>query len=320
MVHRQPIGESFWRWHHGTVAEFPDVEAVWRESDTSSGATTGMDLRRRGPLRGPSARAYLVMMLGLYVLDQDDAAWTKTFIDALGLVGFEQKAARQALTRSAAGGWLTQIRDGRRVRWNLTPRGREFLRSAEARLFATGPERDWDGDWLVLLTSVPEKHRMLRHALRTSLGWAGFGSLGAGVWISPHPSRADEARQVLGSLGDQVQGTLLHSRLDDPADRQRLAAQAWEVSELDAHYRAFIDRFAAARPDTPGDTLAQQVHMFYEWRRLLLADPGLPPTLLPPDWSGEHARRLFLDRHAAWNRPAHTWWRASETEIGTPHS
>jgi phenylacetic acid degradation operon negative regulatory protein len=302
------------------VIEFPHVEAVRAGTDTPGGATVGADPRRQGPLRGPSARAYLLMVVGLYVLDQDDAAWTKTFLDALGLVGFEQKAARQALTRSAATGWLTQIRDGRRVRWQLTPRGREFLRAAEARLFATGPERDWDGDWLVLLTTVPEKHRRLRHALRTSLGWTGFGSLGPGVWISPHPSRADEARQVLDSLGDQVQGTLLHSRLDDPADRQRLAAQAWDISELDARYRAFIGRFAFARPDSPGDALAHQVHMFYEWRRLLLADPGLPPTLLPPDWSGEHARRVFLDQHAAWDEPARTWWRASETEIGTPHA
>jgi phenylacetic acid degradation operon negative regulatory protein len=311
------------------VIEFPDVDdSAWTETATFGGAaadtvgpgTAGMDLRRRGSLRGPSARAYLLMVLGLYVLDQDDAAWTRTFLDALGLVGFEQKAARQALTRSAAAGWLTQIRDGRRVRWRLTPRGLAFLRAAERRLFATGPERDWDGDWLMLLTTVPEKHRRLRHALRTSLGWAGFGSLGPGVWISPHPSRAAEARQVLDSLGEQVQGTLLYARLDDPGDRQRMAAQAWDVSELNARYRAFIERFAAVRPDSTGDALAQQVHMFYEWRRLLLIDPGLPPALLPRGWSGEHARRLFLDRHAAWDGPAHTWWRASEAEIGTQHT
>jgi DNA-binding transcriptional regulator PaaX len=117
---------------------------------------------------------------------------------------------------------------------------------------------------------------------------------------------------VLDVLGDHVQGTLLHARLDDPDDRQRLAAQAWDVSVLDARYRSFIERFASARPATPGDALAQQVHMFYERRRLLLADPGLPPTLLPSGWSGERARRLFLDRHTAWDEPAHAWWRASE--------
>lgn len=279
--------------------------------------SAGLRRHRQGALRGPSARAYLLMVIGLYILDRgDDAAWTRTLVDALGLAGFEEKATRQALTRSATAGWLIQERNGRRVRWRLTPRGRDFLLAAKKRLFATGLERDWDGDWLVLLTTVPEKHRRLRHSLRTSLGWAGFGSLGPGAWISPHPSRADEVRQVLDSLGDQVQGTLLHARLDDPDERHRLAAQAWDISDLDARYRSFIERFTAAAPGSPGDSLAQHVHMLYEWRRLLLVDPGLPPTLLPPDWNGEHARRLFFDRHNAWDGPARAWWRTREADIG----
>jgi phenylacetic acid degradation operon negative regulatory protein len=270
---------------------------------------------RRGVLRGPSARAYLLMLLGQFVLDQQDGpVWTGTLVDALGLVGFEERTARQALARSQAAGWLAAERRGRRVRWQVTPEGRRLLRSGRARLFAPGPERDWDGDWLVLLTTVPERHRELRHLLRSSLGWAGFGSLGPGVWISPHPSHADEARQVLRSLGTVVQGTLLHARLDDPAERERLVAQAWDTSELAARYKVFIERFAEVEPGSPAEALAQRTHLLYEWRRLVLADPGLPPALLPPDWSGEQARRLMLERSARWERPALAWWRAREAE------
>jgi len=275
------------------------------------------DLRRPGPLRGPSARAYLLFVLGEYALEQGESAWTQTVVDALGLVGFEEKAARQALSRSAAAGWLTAERSGRRVRWRITPTGHRFLVAARDRLFAPGPDRDWDGDWLVLLTTVPETRRQLRHRLRTSLGWAGFGSLGPGVWISPHPSHADEARQVLRALGDEVRGTLLHARLDDPAERHRLVAEAWDVPALDAQYQAFVERFAAARPRTPADGLAELLHLGYHWRRLLLLDPGLPPTLLPPDWSGERARQLLLDRQAAWHRLAGAWWQAREQETST---
>jgi phenylacetic acid degradation operon negative regulatory protein len=82
--------------------------------------------------------------------------------------------------------------------------------------------RDWDGDWLVLVTTVPEHHRNLRHRLRTALGWAGFDSMAPGVWISPHPSHAPEVRQVLASLGEPVHGTLLRARLDNPAERHRV--------------------------------------------------------------------------------------------------
>jgi phenylacetic acid degradation operon negative regulatory protein len=267
-----------------------------------------------GPARGPSARAYLLILLGDYALDQGDAAWTHTLVQALGLVGFEEKAARKALTRTANAGLLSPVRIGRRTRWHLTSQGSDALIAAKNRLFATGPEADWNGDWLVLLATVPEDHRNLRHRLRTSLSWAGFGSPGPGLWLSPHPSHASEARQVLASLGEPVQGTLLHARLDNPEDRQRLVAQAWDVPDVDRRYREFLDRFTTVRPATPEGALAEHTHLLYQWRRLLMADPGLPPNLLPPKWSGEQARRLLLDRHPRWQEMARAWWKARESE------
>jgi phenylacetic acid degradation operon negative regulatory protein len=275
------------------------------------------DLRRRGPLRGASARAYLLFVLGEYALGRGGRVWTQTVVDALAVVGFEEKAARQALNRSAAAGWLAAERNGRRVRWRITASGHALLTAARDRLFAAGPDRDWDGDWLMLLVTVPENERRLRHRLRTSLSWAGFGTPAPGVWISPHPSHAEEGRQVLAALGDQIHGTLLHARLDDPGERHRLVAQAWNIPELDAAYQAFIDRFGAVRPRSPAAALAELLHLGYHWRRLLLDDPGLPPTLLPPDWSGEQARRLLLDRHASWHRLAAAWWQAREGESTT---
>jgi phenylacetic acid degradation operon negative regulatory protein len=268
--------------------------------------------RRPGPARGPSARAYLLILLGDYTLDRGGAAWTQTIIEALALSGFEAKAARKALARTAEAGLLTAQRDGRRTRWHLTPAGHDYLIAAGHRLFASGPESDWDGGWLILFASVPEHHRNLRHRLRTLLGWAGFGSLGPGVWISPHPSHATEARQVLDSLGEPVHGTLMHARLDDPDERHRLVAQAWDIPDLEAQYRTFLDRFEPVHPRSPGDALAQHAHLVYQWRRLLLADPGLPPSLLPADWSGEQARRLLLTRHQEWQPLATRWWQTQE--------
>jgi phenylacetic acid degradation operon negative regulatory protein len=294
------VGNKELRWHDGEVVADDDE--------------TGTTRRGAGAARGPSARAYLLILLGDYAFDQGDAAWTHTIVEALGLVGFEEKAARQALTRSASAGLLMPRRIGRRTRWHLTPAGRAALDAAKDRLFATGPERDWNGDWLILLASVPENHRNLRHRLRSSLSWAGFGSLGPGVWLSPHPSHAAEARAVLAALGEPVQGTLLHARLDNSEERQRLVTQAWDVAELEREYRTFLDRFTPVRPDSPGQALAELAHLLYQWRRLLLADPGLPPSLLPPQWSGEQARQLLLDRHPRWQRMASTWWRAHEAD------
>lgn len=240
----------------------------------------------------------------------EDGVWTQALIDALALLGFEETTARQAITRTAATGWLASGRAGRRVRWQLTPAGREYLSAARQRLFAPGPERDWDGDWLVLLVTVPENQRKLRHRLRATLEWVGFGSPGPDVWLSPHPTHATEARAVIDSLGAGVQATLLHARLDEPAERHRLVAQAWDVGKLDTSYRAFISQWAGADPVSPDEAFIQRMHLVYQWRLLTLADPGLPPALLPADWSGERARLLMLSLHASWQSPAATWWDA----------
>jgi phenylacetic acid degradation operon negative regulatory protein len=104
----------------------------------------------------------------------------------------------------------------------------------------------------------------------------------------------------------------LHARLDDPGERHRLVSQAWDLGDLDRQYRAFVDRFAPLQPYSPGETLAQLAHLVYQWRRLLLADPGLPPSLLPDRWSGEQARQLLLDHHARWRPVARDWWRERE--------
>jgi phenylacetic acid degradation operon negative regulatory protein len=288
-----------------------DYGELWNGwQDARVVADEGSGPREVGSPRGPSARAYLLILLGEYALEDGDGVWTQTAVDALRLVGFEEKATRQALNRTATAGLLDPVRVGRRTRWRITPSGRQALDAAGDRLFGGGPGSDWDGDWLMLLTSVPETHRQLRHRLRTSLSWAGFGALGPGVWLSPHPSHAAEARQVLDALGPPVRGILLQARLDDPAEQQRLVTQAWDVADLDRQYRAFIDRFGAGRPQSPADALAHLAHLVYEWRRLLLADPGLPATLLPPGWNGGEARRLLLEHRQRWHPLALGWWRA----------
>ena len=139
-------------------------------------------LSRRRELGGASARALLMTVLGEYVLPRGEPVWTAVLVEALGLLGVAEKSARQALARSAAEGWLSPVRHGRRVRWELTGPGRQLLTDGAQRIYSFGrTPRDWDGRWLLVLVSVPDARRELRHRLRTRLTWAGFGALAAGV-------------------------------------------------------------------------------------------------------------------------------------------
>lgn len=250
-------------------------------------------------------------LLGLYVLPRRTPAWTSTIVEALSADGVEEKAARQALARTAADGWIASERVGRRVRWALTPEGRRLLTEGAERIFGFGHATPaWDGRWLMLLVTVPETRRDLRHRLRTRLTWAGFGTPDAGLWINPDPAREAEAGHVLRDLGlDQGARsfTAAHGGIGSQA---AMVARAWDLSTLEAEYDAFVMRFSALTPDTAAATLRAQTRLVHEWRRFRFLDPRLPRELLPADWSGAKAAEVFHARHAQWYEAAQREWDA----------
>ena len=158
------------------------------------------------------------------------------------------------------------------------------------------------GAWL--LVTVPETRRQLRHKLRTRLTWAGFGSPLPGVWVSPHPAREAEAKQVTEQLGLAAETFSFTGPFAGIGAQRSLVEQAWHLDDLAPRYQAFLARFEDLRPE-PGDgTLLAQIRLVDEWRRFPLADPGLPRELLPPDWIGARAAAVFGGLHRAWEAPA----------------
>lgn len=258
-----------------------------------------------------SARSLLMTILGEYVLPGERPPWTSTILEALGADGVEEKAARQALTRTAADGWIASERIGRRVRWTLTDEGRQLLTEGAERIYSFGRTTPaWDGRWLMLLVTVPETRRDLRHRLRTRLTWAGFGSPDPGIWINPDPAREQEAREVLHDL-DLADGamsfTAAHGTI---GSHPAMVARAWDLTTLEAEYEEFVTTFVAASPDTDALALRAQTRLVHEWRRFPFLDPRLPRELLPSDWTGTKAVEVFHARHAEWQEAAQRGWDA----------
>lgn len=270
---------------------------------------------RRREVSGSSARSLLTTVLGEYVLSADEPVWTSTLVDVLALFDIEEKAARQALARTAAEGWLSSDRVGRRVRWRLTDPGRRLLAEGAERIYGFGSgERDWDGRWLVLLVSVPEAMRDLRHRLRTRLSWAGFGSPSAGVWITPHPGAEADAKLILDELDLSGQAMSFLANYGALGREREMVADAWDLAEVAHRYDRFIDEFTDLTPTTPDGILRAQTLLVHEWRRFPFLDPQLPSALLPPTWSGTTATALFTDRHLRWRAPARRRW--TELAVG----
>jgi len=272
-------------------------------------------LSRRRELGAVSARSLLLTVLGEFVLPWDAPVWTQVLLDVLGGLGVESKSARQALARTAAEGLLVSDRSGRRVRWSLTDQGRILLTDGAARIYGFGTAAPaWDGRWLVLLVSVPEARRQLRHRLRTRLAWAGLGSPAPGVWLTPDPGKQGEVAGVVADLGLTGVTSSFVGPFGAIGGEASVVAQAWDLAGVEAAYEEFLDAFTDAAPASPAEVLAHQIHLVHSWRRFPFLDPRLPAELLPDRWAGARAATVFDARHSAWDRRAQQHWeRVSST-------
>ena len=273
------------------------------------------DLLRRRSLGGPAARSLLLTVLGEFVLDHAEPVWNAALVRALEALGIREVTARQAVTRSAAEGWLERDRVGRQARWRLSPSTRELLVRGRDRIYSfEGIATGWDGRWLVVVVRVPEGRRDHRHQVRSRLAWAGFGSLGQGLWISPRVEREREALEALRDLDPAAQATSFVASHGGIGSEQDLVVAAWGgLDQLDAHYRAFAGAFGGLEPAGLEATFVAQTRMVHQWRKFPFLDPGLPAPLLPDGWSGVGAREVFRGRHERWADPARRWFAAGNS-------
>jgi phenylacetic acid degradation operon negative regulatory protein len=263
-------------------------------------------LSRRHAAGAPSARGMLLTLLGEFVLPSDGMAWTSAVLATFERLGVAEKAARQALMRTANAGWLRPEKIGRRTRWQLTPAASELLTDGAERIYSFGPPQDWDGQWVLVAARIPESDRRARHVVRTRLAWAGFGSLGPGLWISPHSSREQEAIRVLRAAGAGDDANVFVARRTGLSGTKAMVAAAWDLPVIEAEYEQFVAEF---RGKTPGDVLVRQLELVHAWRRFPSLDPALPRELLPARWTGTTAARLFADRHGQWLADSRQEWK-----------
>jgi phenylacetic acid degradation operon negative regulatory protein len=253
----------------------------------------------------------LLTLLGEYVLPSPAGVWQETLINALGTMDYKTQAARQALARSVTAGWLTTERHGRRSRVSLRPETAEMLRTGADRIYGFGEPREWDGRWLLVVLRVPEERREVRHQVRTRLAWAGFGSLGGGLWISPHAGRETELQGMAdeGSVAELMSFIAELGALGEP---DRLVAEAWDLVEIADAYNAFIADFGRLRPKTPEAVFRAQTLLVHAWRKFPFLDPDLPEAVLPSQWPRRRAHDVFQERHEAWQGTAQDYFRSLE--------
>ena len=214
----------------------------------------------------------------------------------MGDLGLDEQAVRSSVSRLKRRGVIAPERRAGAAGYRLTPRGEAILEAGDARIF--GRDGGADGDWLLVVFSIPESRRALRHKLWARLQWLGLGTVAAGVWIAPARVEA-EVRRVVDELELAGHVELFRGRHLGGA---AAVADWWDLDALAAEYRAYVAAWEPALDTAsrraPAEVFADHVRQLDAWRRIPFHDPGLPANALPDDWPGAHAWEVFraLDR------------------------
>ncbi len=263
----------------------------------------------------PATRALLLTILGEFVLPGGTSVFGESLVEALAAVGVRGATARQVLLRTHRAGWLLRERDGRRARWRLSATMAHTLADGARRIYAFGPSEQWDRCWrIVVIRPSTAAASAGRRRLRAHLLWSGLRPLAPGVWITPHEERAAEALAGLGSVATGVETALF--RAEAAGDLPALLRRVFVLAPVHSEYQAFLRTFGRLAPADDRAAFAAQVRLVDAWRRFPLRDPGLPAALLPADWVGSRARRLFQARHAQWAVPARRWFEGTAPGAG----
>ena len=265
---------------------------------------------RRRADGGPSARSLLISVLGQWVGPTDTPVWTATLVGALEALGIEARAARQAVNRTAADGWLEGESVGRYTRWRLTSSGRRMIGSAVPRVQRSiVSDRTWDGTFLLLTLTGAVLDREARERLAVGLDFEGFGTLGPGTWVAVGEGSREGADSVLSACGLKDRALLFSAQSVDGAETPgEVVALAWDLASAAAAHEACLEEFERAMPADECEAFAMRTRLAHEWRHLLSVDPSLPLQLLPADWVGTRARKVFQLRFSEWAEAATSYY------------
>ncbi|MFZ0217127.1 MAG: PaaX family transcriptional regulator C-terminal domain-containing protein [Candidatus Dormiibacterota bacterium] len=258
-------------------------------------------------------RSLLFTLYGDYVHPAgEEEIRVNALVKLAEVLGVSGTSLRSALSRMTREGWLVSRRQGGRPRYGLSPRGFQLIEEGTRRIY--GHHRaTWDGRWLVVSYSLPEHRRGERDRLREGLSFLGLGSLGNGLYVSPHDLRADVG-QLARRCGALESVTVFRAALDWPADPQGIVRRAWDLHAVATSYQDFLRRLAPILRQTRrvGDEEAfrSRFLLTHEYRRFLFGDPELPDQLLPDGWVGAAAHREFLEANRRLRRQADRFYRS----------
>lgn len=187
---------------------------------------------------------------------------------------FNSQTLKSALRRAQEKGWLNQD-------LKVTTKGQKRLESI---LPKHEKKKKWNGKWYIVAYDIPEKKRWLREILRENLRNLGFGQVHKSVWISPDNFLGEIERLV----SQYKLSPFVLLAISDKLGREPssyLAERIWKLEQVNADYTEYIREVKSKK--------LSRKEVIFKYLIILNRDPQLPADLLPDDWKGEEAYRIY---------------------------
>lgn len=245
----------------------------------------------------------LVSVFGAFLRELGGWVSYHALVMLMAELDVDAKATRASAARLIRRGLVESHSPGDTLGLRLTDQAVEILNAADRRIFRPVEMPD-DGKWLLVIFSIPESRRSERHLMRSRLEWLGFGRVSGAVWIAPAHVES-ETTDMLSILRLTEYVTLFKTDTPMVPDIGESIRSWWNLDATATGYENFINRHRALERSLRGRSatsdhraFAEYVRMLTLWRRLPFFDPGLPKRLLPADWVGYEAARMFHKFHA----------------------
>jgi len=202
-------------------------------------------------------------------------------LEKLGVINYQ--SVKTALIEVKRRGWIKfDFRRRDKIDPQITEAGLKRLNSV---LPAYDKSRKWDGKIYLITYDIPERERRKRDLLRDYLRRLSCAKFQASVWVTLY-----DPRGVLNNFIEEnhLEKNVIISHLgkDGMIGKEGLKLfirKIYSLDDFNKRYREYIEKFEELTP----------FESYVKFLSILSDDPQVPFSLLPNNWLGERAYRLF---------------------------
>jgi len=160
----------------------------------------------------------------------------------------------------------------------------------------------WHRNWTMVVFNIPETKKSLRDQIRYQLKKHGFAVWQNSVWVSPHS--LDEMLKRFLTNHNLEKNVKVFSGSLSSDDEKELVENIWQLQQLEKGYRNFVidakrsfkrlknlSNLENELKEKALDLLAKTTEVKY--LNIVRFDPFLPRPLLPRNWIGSRAFRIY---------------------------